>query len=526
MSPDDHLLADPFSLPDRRFAADTLGTAVLAWAGNTAQAAIEDWVETSRGLKAPHAEVLDELVAQVLRRRYELLNEEQRPAERVGREIATELVRVHPNLGTSYIGASRLAAGAPGPSSSLKSPSERAIEALIWHLWPALLAFDGASGVFDAIGADELVAPLVDDDGLRPILEREPGYALTVAPGIGRSTYDARSVAASLVSFGVERAQIRGAWPEMPAVVEGAREGLKIVYALATERRVELPALIAFTDIVVPDGWEVTVGDSRLRAAREEDRRRAGGEAGLVLETQLPTRFSARKLDEHFDWRALPGRDEYIRARERAGDLVVLAFALAFGTEAVPRVAWSHLLNPLTDTWMAELHGGQPAAALHVEPKRISDVERWLQLLNERMTRQLEIPARRVVASITERGDPRDALIDAVIAWDGLVGATPETVLRVTAGLTVLLEDDPQKRPRFQKELKEIYKLRSGLVHGSKVPTEREAHNAHARAVKVALESLRRIIVDYPGLAALDAEVRSNLLVVGLHSIPREPDER
>ena len=67
MSPDDHLLADPFSLPDRRFAADTLGTAVLAWAGNTAQAAIEDWVETSRWLEAPHAEVLDELVAQLLK---------------------------------------------------------------------------------------------------------------------------------------------------------------------------------------------------------------------------------------------------------------------------------------------------------------------------------------------------------------------------------------------------------------------------------------------------------------------------
>jgi hypothetical protein len=151
-----------------------------------------------------------------------------------------------------------------------------------------------------------------------------------------------------------------------------------------------------------------------------------------------------------------------------------------------------------------------------VESKRLPEVERWLRLIDAQLGHPLEIAARRVVASMTERGDPRDALIDAVIAWDSLVGASGETVLRVTTALPVLLEENTRPRKDLRDELKRIYNMRSKIIHGGRPPSEADAHRAHIRALDVGLESLRRILAARPSLASYSAEERSVHLLLGM----------
>lgn len=514
-----HLIGDTFSEADRRWVADTLGAPLLAWAADVTQDEITAWVSSGRWLGDPHAQALDELAAEALRRRYQRLSDSLRPVETIEREVIGGLTEVRPGAELSFVSALRLEVAGPPPASSLETPTERALEAALWHFWPALLA-DERVHLRENSVPSEVLGPLASDVRLAPILKPGPGRSVLLAPGSGQSHYDPVDLAASLAGYGVERARQQGLWPRIDAVLDAALEALEHVYQLAAGEQVALPALIAFADIVVPEGWRFEIGDFRLRAATATDRHRGTVEAGLILETSLPTRLSTSTLDATWDWRTLPGRDNYIRARERAADRVVLAFALAYGTQAVPRAAWSHLVNPLTQGWMAEIHGGQIGVPLEVCAKRTAEVESWLGLLDATMTEQLEIPARRVVASMTERGDPRDALIDAVVAWDALVGATPETVLRVTTSLAVLVEDDIARRPALQRELKAIYGLRSKLVHGNSQPSEAAAHHAHSQALDVALESLRRILAERPGLAGLNSTQRSTRLLLGLTGLP------
>lgn len=61
-----------------------------------------------------------------------------------------------------------------------------------------------------------------------------------------------------------------------------------------------------------------------------------------------------------------------------------------------------------------------------------------------------------------ERRNPDDALLDAVIAWENLVGADEgETTLRITTALAWLLNRSPSERAATEERLRVLYRLRS-----------------------------------------------------------------
>jgi hypothetical protein len=64
-----------------------------------------------------------------------------------------------------------------------------------------------------------------------------------------------------------------------------------------------------------------------------------------------------------------------------------------------------------------------------------------------------------------------ETLIDAVIAWENLCGATPETTFRTTASLSWLLEPDASKRRELRTRLGKVYGARSQIVHGQATET-------------------------------------------------------
>src|SRR5207253_10145003 len=88
------------------------------------------------------------------------------------------------------------------------------------------------------------------------------------------------------------------------------------------------------------------------------------------------------------------------------------------------------------------------------------------------------------------RLDSGDALVDAVMVWENLVGTSSEVTFRVTAALTKLLESDPSKRRAFRKSLAQIYDVRSRLVHGVAVE-QSELSEAAKDAIALAIRALR-----------------------------------
>jgi hypothetical protein len=161
-----------------------------------------------------------------------------------------------------------------------------------------------------------------------------------------------------------------------------------------------------------------------------------------------------------------------------------------------------------------------PAVERRLEPDECAEIERWARILGERYSPRLEVAARRVIAGLSQRLDPADRLIDAVIAWESLFGADQEATLRVTGSLSWLLESDiPTNREVLRLETARIYGLRSRVVHGRQEDPI-AVSSASTRATEVAIIALAALLERRPDLIKLDSGERSRRLLLG---IPAEP---
>jgi hypothetical protein len=95
------------------------------------------------------------------------------------------------------------------------------------------------------------------------------------------------------------------------------------------------------------------------------------------------------------------------------------------------------------------------------------DIEEWSRIIDKEYLSSIDVAIKRIVSSVTNRTDPADSLIDAVMAWENLLGTSNEVTFRVSASLAKLIETDITKRSEIKKELSDIYALRSRIVHGS-----------------------------------------------------------
>ena len=68
----------------------------------------------------------------------------------------------------------------------------------------------------------------------------------------------------------------------------------------------------------------------------------------------------------------------------------------------------------------------------------INELEDWARRIASVHLPSINVAARRTVSAIAHRTEKADALIDAVTAWENLVGTESEVTFRVTAALAKL----------------------------------------------------------------------------------------
>jgi hypothetical protein len=103
--------------------------------------------------------------------------------------------------------------------------------------------------------------------------------------------------------------------------------------------------------------------------------------------------------------------------------------------------------------------------------------------------------------------------MDAVMAWENLVGTRSEVTFRVTAALAKLLESDRGKRGDLRRELGKLYDLRSRVMHGD-VAEPSEIHRGASRATQVALAALRESYRRGPSWLSMKSNERADQLIL------------
>jgi hypothetical protein len=221
------------------------------------------------------------------------------------------------------------------------------------------------------------------------------------------------------------------------------------------------------------------------------------------------------------------------RSQRIAIELVPLALVLATAGDDPLRPAplWQMPVIPWSSgrswsSWTNPRNLRQRSRPL--EETDLAEIGRWSQLVNDYHDDEIAFVGRRIVSAINARWTLDDVLVDAVIAWENLVGGAPETTFRTSAAMACLLEQEPAARLLLQHRLAAIYAARSDVVHGrlgkdmskwvwrlakgeQKVGLDAVANEA----LDVAMRGLKAMIERRPDLIKLNAAGRCERLLLG-----------
>lgn len=143
-------------------------------------------------------------------------------------------------------------------------------------------------------------------------------------------------------------------------------------------------------------------------------------------------------------------------------------------------------------------------------------VREWDQILSQLPT-GMRTGVQRLLSAVSERFNPHDGFIDAVIVWENLFGAAGETRLRVCGALAwVLHPDDAEARASFFSGAQKLYDDRSVLVHGNdkKRFTITEATERRNKSVHIAIGATRAVMRSDQLRGAKDSIERGRLVVI------------
>lgn len=306
-----------------------------------------------------------------------------------------------------------------------------------------------------------------------------------------------------------------------------ARQTVVLARRLAEKQKTLVPCLVALHGISV--SAPVALGDAQLlpRIGRAGNIPTAGEHVDATLEIKVPVQLLdiTEKLDDPDDgkiWKQhelkFERHHETLRHETSTAQLAIL---LASESPEVPnrtRVDGTFLLNPLAAgalSWSTNDQGYRPSV-IALSNDEAARVSYWFTRVKKH-PKNLWMGARRLLSAVG-RLDRADGFVDAVICWENAFG-TPEGEVgfRVCGSMAKLLEPaDATKRGKLFKELRELYRERSRLVHGATELRPQKAADRERAAVSLAIQMYRRLYEDERLLHAQDSNARSHLILLAI----------
>jgi len=192
-------------------------------------------------------------------------------------------------------------------------------------------------------------------------------------------------------------------------------------------------------------------------------------------------------------------------------------FSLVFSCECTrgPAPSFFEIGFPLIHPGNCGLANQTPGGNLLIDEATKDRVRDWFGILRNKPLDRVKTPLQRLKYAIFERRNPEDAIVDAVIAWEGMFGEAFETTFKVTGSLAKYLYK-PEERSASLSRLKKLYQLRCALVHGGTGELLKQASVDDLRneVVGIGLRCLKKLLSDERLLSMSPSERVKHLLVL------------
>lgn len=369
--------------------------------------------------------------------------------------------------------------------------------------------------VISGLGSDPEFTSLAHTEA-----ELDPMFMFSSGGG-SRQSFDL--LIASLLSSAWRQLLALEAAPTEEAFVRAVISNYEELRRALRGEQVRTYNLIGFAGVQLPQDAQLALPWGVMRNAPEAKTQMPWPYRYPKLQTSLllmNPRLTSVSISRASQPESTPPTQDELDEQRKMHTLIPLAFALTTVHEEIPRAPiWTFelTLQPFTSgtSYGTAMGAGNIfIPKLELTTPQLREVEECARLMNKRHDENLDIAARRVISAMSQRLDKTDSLIDAVTAWESMVGTRSETVFRVTAALANLLEADPSKRATYRKRLGAIYDTRSRVVHGDVVPFDDINTQADA-AIKIALLALRALYERGHEWTAMKSNERSDRLILG-----------
>ncbi|WP_165788258.1 HEPN domain-containing protein [Arthrobacter glacialis] len=446
-----------------------------------------------------------------------------------------------------------LCGGSLGDVPSSTDPVLQSLRAIAHDMWPTYLLpppaegprtfwmSSGPVGIYQHPELATLHRNFANDETLRPLFPSltvpedaadwtkwiDVQAVWTLNAGSGGS-HQMMGVFGSLLLDAVLRTRLSDGELTHDGLMRELAVSLNAFRKLATKKPVHVPAIVGLSGVQLEDGQQIELASGIIRKISDLERDLLLNSSNLVT-TVFETTFPLQILDiSNFDptddkWHKTyqkygPRFEESHRAFQHSLDQVRLAILLCSeGEEYLGSVEVSRFIfNPTqpggSATWTMDQR--QPASYI-IPQTKFDEIKEWHSLIGTKHPDSLNIAMKRLLSAASQRADSNDAFIDALIVWENAFGTTTETAFRVTGALAKLLEpDDMEKRLELQKELANLYGIRSRLVHGAKEPAASKSWEYRQRTISIAIDCLRRLYRERPDLLSISSEDRSKRLLL------------
>jgi len=309
----------------------------------------------------------------------------------------------------------------------------------------------------------------------------------------------------------------------LPSVLKAIESNIDILRRLADGQRVTYSSFIGIRGVQFRGFEVIEFPDAALRQFRDNANpgmhtgrtvvSHSGGETG-EFSGHVFEIFHSTKVSSAIGNTNTGNSLETIRVQ--GAILQKLRFAVVFSSLANrgPVPTFYEVGFPLISPGNFGISEGSPAEYIQIDETTREKLVDWYRVLSDKDLKKVHTPLKRLQYAIFERSNPEDAIVDAIIAWEGMFSEAFETTFKVTGSMAKYLRSGP-KREEFFIRLKKLYQLRSDLVHGgdSKLLKTENIQDVRAEVINIGLECVMKIIKDDRLLSMDSGERIKNILV-------------
>lgn len=357
------------------------------------------------------------------------------------------------------------------------------------------------------------LASIAEDPAFQRIVQSEDPNGAFVACSDGTAwRLSSSSIPDAVTDSAARRTSFTGGDPsDLDVLAAAAVKELDRFRRLLMGEKVEVLGVAALTGLRLPADAKVSTPWGHLRSPSDLERGaslfgESAGQVSAVLES--PVEVAYRVISDGDDDASFFDRGREANLEQAIQRLALSALLAVEREYVVVEYLWLTSILPASNSYgyMGRTPRGLPrrVSTPELTPEEQTSLAAMAAVVAAQYHASLETAVKRLFSAIRERVDPEDALIDAAIVVESLFGQgdNTEVAFRVTTAMTKLLEPDASKRLALRAQLGKVYNSRSLVVHGGSVdPLKLYEHKEEA--IRVAVESLRRLFADHPDLIAV-----------------------